>query len=265
MTACRRRPKRRFDRTCGISRRHSTGLSVRFITDATAIRARWTLRNDRLEMNHMPATGVSGLDLYVKDNSHWRFLAVARPSRFPVNEVALVGGLTDTEREFRLYFPLYNGVTKVEIGVPDGATLTAAPPLAPAKKPIVFYGTSITQGGCASRPGWHTPPSCMRKLDCPIINLGFSGNGKTEPELAELLSELDASVFVMDSLPNLETEEAVRRVPSFIARLRSAHPSTPIALVENVVYTDAHSVASCRENVGQECVSQNAVCGAIGH
>src|SRR5436190_8761674 len=69
---------------------HSAGLSVRFITNATAIRARWTLRNERLEMNHMPATAVSGLDLYVKANSHWRFLAVGMPSSFPGNEVTLV-------------------------------------------------------------------------------------------------------------------------------------------------------------------------------
>ncbi|SFI29590.1 SGNH/GDSL hydrolase family protein [Planctomicrobium piriforme] len=221
---------------------NSAGLSVRFITDATKIRARWTLRSDRIAMSHMAATGVSGVDLYVRSEGKWHFLAVGRPAQFPVNDVLLTQGLVPGEKEFRLSFPLYNGVEKVEIGIPPSATFRAPDPL-PKQKPIVFYGTSITQGGCASRPGMSYPAILGRRMEMPVINLGFSGNGKSEPEMATLLAELDPALYVIDCLPNLETAQAVERLPGFIATLRAAHPQTPILLVENFIYTNSPFVA----------------------
>src|SRR4029078_5952866 len=99
-------------------------------------------------------------------------------------------------REFRIYFPLYNGIEKLEIGVPEAATFKPAPPFAAGIKPIVFYGRSINQRGCASRPGMAYPAILGRTLGLPVINLGFSGNGKTEPEIARLLAELDAGAYM---------------------------------------------------------------------
>ncbi|MDB5334393.1 MAG: hypothetical protein JWN70_12, partial [Planctomycetaceae bacterium] len=96
---------------------HSAGLAVRFVTDARTIHARWTLTKAELAMPHMPATGVSGLDLYVKDSgTTWRWLSVGQP-RAQTNSVALVSGLPVGEREYMLYLPLYNGVTNVELGI----------------------------------------------------------------------------------------------------------------------------------------------------
>ena len=95
-----------------------------------------------------------------------------------------------SDSEFMLYLPLYNGVKSVEIGVPRDASFAAAAPRpAERSKPIVFYGTSITQGGCASRPGMVHTAIVGRRFDRPVINLGFSGNGRMEPELAELIAD----------------------------------------------------------------------------
>jgi lysophospholipase L1-like esterase len=113
---------------------------------------------------------------------------------------------------------------------------------------VVVYGTSIVQGGCASRTGMAYPAIVGRKLDWPMINLGFSGNGKTEPEMAALLAELDPAVYVLDSLPNLRPAEVGERVEPFIRVLRKAHPTTPIVLVENVAYTNAEFVESRRRS-----------------
>jgi lysophospholipase L1-like esterase len=226
---------------------HSSGLSVRFVTNATAISARWSLRSRRLEMPHMPATGVSGVDLYVKDDGRWHYLATGRPTRAENNESVLVRDLEPVEREFRLYLPLYNGLEKLEFGVPDATTFKPAPPIRAGLRPLVFYGTSITQGGCASRPGMAYPAILGRMLDVPTINLGFSGNGKTEPEMAHLLSEINAAAYVLDSLPNLDTAQVGERLPAFIDILRQRHPTVPIVLVESIPYPDKPFVAKRNE------------------
>ncbi len=226
----------------------SAGMHYTFVTDATFVRARWKVRKpDRLALPHMPATGVSGVDLYVRDAGEWRFLAVGRPEA-AANEKTLVRGLEKRVREYRLYLPLYNGVESVEIGLPEGATFAAAP-LRAERRPVVFYGTSILQGGCASRPGMAYPSILGRMLDWPTVNLGFSGNGKTEPELAQLLAELDPAAYVLDSLPNLDVAQVKERVEPFLAAIRAKHPTTPIVLVENVNYTDTGFLAARRDKV----------------
>jgi hypothetical protein len=229
----------------GLSR-HSAGLCVRFVTDAATLQARWTLTSDRLAMPHMAATGVSGLDLYVKVDGRWRWLAVGQPRQAPTNTAQLTANLPPGHREYTLYLPLYNGVSSVELGVPAGSKLSVAPPRANAK-PVVFYGTSITQGGCASRTGMVHTAILGRWLDSPVINLGFSGNGKMEPELASLMAQLDPAVYVLDCLPNMSPAEVSERVPPFVQTLRKARPQTPIVLVEDRDYSDAFLVASRRE------------------
>lgn len=229
----------------------SAGMLYRFTTDASLLRARWKLRKPtRLALPHMPATGVSGLDLYVRDAGQWRWLANGRPLS-GINEQTLVRGLPKKSREYVLYLPLYNGVESVELGLPEGATLGSASSRVAGRKSILFYGTSILQGGCASRPGMAYPSIVGRMLDWPTINLGFSGNGKTEPEMAKLLAELDPAAYVIDSLPNLSVAEAGERVEPFVKTLRAAHPSTPIVFVENVNYTNSSIVEPQRAKVSE--------------
>jgi lysophospholipase L1-like esterase len=218
----------------------STGLRYRFVTDARALRGRWKLRREEhLALPHMPATGVSGLDLYVRDDDRWRWVGAGRPVKPGLNEAMLADGLKGEKREYLLYLPLYNGVESVEIGLPAGAVFELAPDRYAGQKAILFYGTSIVQGGCASRPGMAHAAILGRMLDWPTINLGFSGNAKSEPEVAQLLAGLDPAVYVLDSLPNLNAEETAERLEPFVKTIRAAHPKTPIVLVENVTYADS--------------------------
>jgi len=214
---------------------HSAGLSVRFVSDSPEISARWSVRSGNLAMPHMPATGVSGLDLYAKDGDRWRWLAQGRPSQQNDNVAKLVGGAPAGLHEYTIFLPLYNGTEKLEIGIKPGATLAKGPARADAR-PIVFYGTSITHGGCASRPGMSYPAIVGQRLDRDHINLGFSGNGKMEPEMATLIAELKAAVFVLDCLPNMTPEQVTERVAPTVKTLRAVHPKTPIVLVENIIY-----------------------------
>lgn len=235
------------DAVWGLSR-HSAGLAVRFVTDAPSLRARWTLTSDRLAMAHMPATGVSGVDLYARVDGRWHWLAVGQPQAGTTHTVTLASTLPEGERAYLLYLPLYNGVSAVEIGVPPGARLSLAPPRsAEHQKPIVVYGTSITQGGCASRPGMVHTAILGRRFDRPVINLGFSGNGLMEPELANLLAELEAAVYVLDCLPNMSAAQVAERVAPFVRRLRQSHPTTPIVLAEDRTYADAVLIDAHRQ------------------
>ena len=233
------------DPVWGLSK-NSAGMSVRFVTDATTIAARWKLRSTSLALPHMPATGVSGVDLYAKlPSGVWHWLAIGKPTA-QTNTAVLTSALEPGKREFQLYLPLYNGVESVEIGVPESATLTKAPGWGD-RKPIVFYGTSITQGACASRPGMCYSAIVGRWLDRPVINLGFSGNGKMEREVADLLAELDPCVFVINTLPNLSAAEVTERTATLVNIVRKAHPVTPIVLCEDRSYANAVFVKAQRE------------------
>lgn len=213
----------------------TAGIAVRFVSDSPEFRARWELNSPNIAMNHMAASGVSGLDLYVRHNGKWRWLAVGRPTA-QANEAALIVNLPKKSREYTLYLPLYNGVSKLEIGVPEGSKIEPAPPRTRDMKPVVFYGTSITQGGCATRPGMAYPAIIGRWLDVPTINLGFSGNGRCEPEVADLLAELDPSVYVIDCLPNMSQVPVDERIRYLLDVLRRERPKTPVVLVENITY-----------------------------
>jgi len=213
--------------------RNSAGMCVRFVTDATTIRARWALTEAWLYLPNATAIGKSGLDLYVKTEKGWHWLAVGIPTE-QTNEVTLVKDLIPGKREYLLYLPLYNGTKFIELGIPDGCVIEKAPPWGPGeRKPIVFYGTSILQGLAASRPGMVHSAILQRRFNWPVINLGFSGNGKMEPEIATLMSELDPSVYVIDCLPNMDADEIKSRVEPFVKTLRAARPSVPIVLVED--------------------------------
>jgi len=216
--------------------KHSSGELVRFQTDASEVNVRWSLTSAELGMPHMPATGVSGVDLYRHEaDGTYIFIANGRPTSVD-NSVTLPTLNTAGEKhEFLLYLPLYNWVRSLEIGVPHGAFIgKPAPRPEERRRSVVFYGTSITQGGCASRPGMASVAILGRRLDRPVINLGFSGSGKMEPEMATLVAELNPVLFVLDCVANMEAlppEEVERRVTNLARTLRQAHPKTPLLFV----------------------------------
>lgn len=228
----------------GLSR-HSAGMLTRFRTNATTLHVSYEVTSKNLAMPHMPATGVSGLDLYAKDlDGLWKWVAVLPPSN-SIIEQEWVSGLAPGLREYAVYLPLYNGVKYLKIGTPKIADWE---PLLPrSSQPIVFYGTSITQGACATRPGMAHTAILGRRLDRPVINLGFSGSGTMDLPIADLLGEIDTAVYVIDCLPNMTAEEVRQRTVPFISRLRNLRPSTPILLVEDRSYSGSWLIKSQKE------------------
>lgn len=210
--------------------RDSTGMMVRFTTDASAISVHYKLTDANLAMPHMPATGVSGVDLYARDTAgKWRFVQVTRPDKQEM-KVEVIKGLAPGLREYAAYLPLYNGVEFLNIGVPKGAKFEG---LAPRAKPIVFYGTSITHGACASRPGMVHTAILGRRFDRPVVNLGFSGNGRMDAAVGEYLTKIDAAVYVIDCLPNMGPPAVIEKCEPLVRQIRAARPETPIILVED--------------------------------
>lgn len=210
--------------------RDSAGMMVRFQTDATEIHVHYKLMDANLAMPHMPATGVSGIDLYARDtDGKWKWVMVTKPNKQEM-KTAIIKGLAPGMREYAAYLPLYNGVEFVQIGVKPGAKFEG---LAPREKPIVFYGTSITHGACASRPGMVHTAILGRWFDRPVVNLGFSGNGKMDQEVGDYLVQLDPAAYVIDCLPNMNAAAVTARCVPLVKQLRAARPDTPIILVED--------------------------------
>lgn len=215
---------------------HSAGLFFRFRTDADRILVQYKLLGANLAMSHMPATGVSGLDLYSLYEGKWLWAGNTKPKKQEDQET-IVSGMKNTMKDFILYLPLYNGIDRLEIGVPETAKFFAIAPV--KEKSIVYYGSSIAHGGCASRPGNAYTAMLGRRLGLPVINLGFSGSAKMEPELAKIFAELDPAVFVLDPIPNMSEEMVKERAIPFIQILREHHPDTPILLVEDRINSNA--------------------------
>ncbi|MBQ9088050.1 MAG: SGNH/GDSL hydrolase family protein [Lentisphaeria bacterium] len=211
----------------------TAGAMLRFTTDAEEIRLDVRL-NKNSKMDHMPATGSMGFDIYCGSGSGKKFV---RTTRFDRNADAYtvpiyaLNGREKKLREFTLHFPLYSGVEYFRIGFSSGATVLPPSPWSDPR-PVVVYGTSIQQGGCASRPGMCHTNIMSRMLNRPFINLGFSGNGKGEPAAAELLASVkNPAMFVLDYYANVRVDGLRATLPGFIDILRRAHPETPILLV----------------------------------
>ncbi|MEO6567155.1 MAG: SGNH/GDSL hydrolase family protein [Opitutaceae bacterium] len=213
--------------------RDSSGMMVRFKTDATSIYVQYNLSKtqEQLGMWNMPPTGVSGIDLYARDSAgKLRWVQVAR-ARTPEVRIELVRGLAPGSREYAAYLPLFNRVESLSIGVPQGAVFEGLAPR--TAKPIVFYGTSITHGIAASRPGMVHTAILGRRLELPVINLGFSGNGRMDAAVGEFLAQIDAAVFVIDCLPNMSPATVRTKAGPLVRQLRAVRPNTPIVLVED--------------------------------
>jgi hypothetical protein len=215
--------------------RDSAGMMVRFKTNSPSIHVHYKLRKSNLAMPHMPATGVSGIDLYARDNDgKWKWVQVTKPATQEV-KAEIIKGLAPGTREYAAYLPLYNGVEFMSMGVEKDSQFVT---LAPREKPIVFYGTSITHGACASRPGMVHTAILGRKLDRPVVNLGFSGNGKMDEAVGKYLIQIDAAAFVIDCLPNMGPAEVSAKCVPLVNQLRKARPETPIVLVEDRRFTN---------------------------
>ena len=239
--------------------RSSTGMRVRFQTDASVIYVRYHLLTAQLASALMSATGFSGMDLYARDSTgRWRWVNATHPAAQQV-ETKFAEGLAPGWREYAAYLPIYNGVDSLEIGVPPGARFEG---LAPRPNPIVFYGTSVTQGGTVSRPGMNYTAILGRHLDLPVVNLGFGGYGRMDAAVGALMAQIDARLYFIGCLANMQADDVRRKCVPLIRQLRAARPHTPIVLFEDRRYTvswlmpaetkhDEDNIAALRESYAQ--------------
>ena len=221
---------------------NSAGLYLRFRSDSPSIHAKW-VSTPGYGMPHMTDVGDNGLDLYCLLDGKWTFVG----SGFTWDggkskRRRLVGNMEPGMREYMLYLSLYDGVDSLYLGVEKGYALYQPLAATPSTKgPVVAYGTSILQGGCASRPGMAHTAILSRRLDREIINLGFSGNARLDYEIAELIASVEnPSLVILDYVPNSGADEINERGRKFFDIIRSAHPKVPVILVEDPIFP--HSV-----------------------
>ncbi|RYY16658.1 MAG: acetylhydrolase, partial [Chitinophagaceae bacterium] len=213
---------------------NTAGEFIEFTTNAKNISVRYGVTG-AFNMPHMPSTGVSGTDLYTFNNGKWEWM----PGKFSFKDTVTYNFNNinaSVSKLYRLYLPLYNGVKWLQVGVARDASLAFA--AAQPSRPVVVYGTSIAQGGCASRPGLGWTAILERSLNIPVINLGFSGNGRLEAPILNAMTEIDARAYILDCIPNLGDSisypdaEVRKRIIDAVAILRKVRPAVPILLTE---------------------------------
>ncbi|MGN6295630.1 MAG: SGNH/GDSL hydrolase family protein [Ginsengibacter sp.] len=233
---------------------NTAGEFIHFKTSATEITVRYTLASNNFSMPHMPSTGVSGLDLFAVDvNGNWNWA----PGRYHFGDTCsytfknlfLAKNQTKVS-DFYLYLPLYNSVKWLSIGVNEKDSFAFAEKR--KEQPIVAYGTSILQGAVASRPGLAWTNILERKIDRTIINLGFSGNGRFEKPIFDLMAKVDAKLYILDCMPNLtggySDEEIKSRVVYGVNKLREKNKAVPLLFVAHAVGSAPYFMDTARLN-----------------
>lgn len=203
------------------------GGRVRFKTDSSFVFIKAEM-DGILRSSHIPLTGSSGFDMYA-DKLYAGTFVPPYDMKDGYESKIILG--ESKEREITVNFPTYSQVKELYIGIKKGSTLKKADDYR-VKKPVVYYGSSITQGGCVSRPGTTYQEILSRKFDCDYINLGFSGSAQGEDAMAEYLANIDQSVFVMDYDYNSPTEETLMNTheKTFLT-FRKKNPDVPVVMI----------------------------------
>jgi hypothetical protein len=187
-------------------------------------------------MDHMAFTGIKGVDLYAYVDGSWKFVNTGRV-KGKTNEFTMVKNSGGIFREYLLNLPLYDGIDSLSIGVNTNAEISIPHEnWLLTKMPVVYYGSSIAQGGCASRPGMLFTNILSRALDRSFINMGFSGNGTFDLPVGDAMCETDAALYVIDCNPNTQTELIYDRAVALVNYMKKKRPEVPILLVENFYY-----------------------------
>ena len=206
---------------------NTAGGRLRFRTDSPYV-AIIAKMGSLGKMSHFTYTGAIGFDLYA-DN---RYVGSFIPPHGITDGYESILNLGErTSREITINFPLYSEVEKLVIGL-DGDAVIEAPTPYKTEKPVVFYGSSITQGGCASRPGTCYQSIVSRRFDFDFINLGFSGNAKGEDNIADYIASLDMSAFVYDYDHNAPTVEHLAKTHErMFLKIRAKNSTLPIIMM----------------------------------
>lgn len=223
---------------------NSSGLAIYFKTDSPKIKIKYTVSGSK-SMPHMPALGVSGIDMYCVDNNDIVSFCFGQ---YNIGDTITYNYdfKSGNNNEYRIYLPLYNSVSSFEIGVEDGSKMKFIG--TETQKPIVVYGTSIAQGACASRPAMAWTNIVHRNMDIPLYNYGFSGNGRLEKEVIKYLCEIDARIYILDCIPNifyLKEDQLIKLIVDAVKQIRLSSDA-PILLVEhagnsNKMFIDEHA------------------------
>ncbi len=241
---------------------HTAGGQLRFRTDSTRVVIKAEIRNKGV-MDHMAQTGNNGFDLYVGDPDAIRFRSVTRFAMLATEYTCELFKNADRKaRHFTLNFPLYNGVNKLTLGLDADCAVKPPAPWADSRK-IAVYGTSITQGGCACRPGMAYTNILSRDLNMPAYNYGFSGSGRGEPEVARCIAAVDdVALFILDYEANCHQPGGLETtLPVFIDILRAKHPTTPILVVSRVRYSVDDDRYDARREIQRSEVARRRTAG----
>ncbi len=212
---------------------HAAGTYISFRSNSSQISAKWCTTSAR-PYNNLTAVAFEGLDLYVLEDGAWKFAGVGRPGHADCSESILVKNMSQEARDYLMYLPLYDGITNLEIGVDSTASLESLE--SPFQKQVLVYGTSITQGASASRPGLAYPSLLARKMGVDFINLGTSGSAKMEIQVARFLASQPMDAFIIDCVPNSSVDNIRERTAPFINAIREKHPEIPIIAIGGVIF-----------------------------
>ncbi|MBC9797427.1 SGNH/GDSL hydrolase family protein [Sinomicrobium weinanense] len=231
--------------------KNPAGAAILFKTDSRSIKVKWELEKYKIWWNMSPLT-VNGMDLYGWNGSSWQYVASARPSGTE-NKATIIDHMDGQMRHYMMYLPLYSTLRSVSIGVEKDATIRKADPQFLPKRSIAIYGSSITQGASASRPGMAYPSIIGRAMQAEVYNFGFSGSGKMELGAADFVRESDADVYILDCVPNPSPEQIAFRTVPFVKRLRKSHPDTPVIMVESLFREHGHWDLKTGKRVTAQC------------
>ena len=226
---------KRVSRGVDILHTNTAGGRIRFVTNSKSLA--FLIKCDGgLPSENGAYLNRVALDVYADG----RFFGVTRGGNSYPNTyyeaIVKSQGIAEGDKTFTVYMPNYGEIHQVYVGIEKGATLSAAPDYT-YEKPIIYYGSSITQGGCASRPGNAYPSMLERMLDSNYINLGFSGNAKGEPEMAEYIASMEMSVFVYDYDHNTPSREHLLATHEpFYKIIREKNPDIPIVMISMPKY-----------------------------
>lgn len=217
----------------------SAGIAIRFASDSRSIGTRYCLKKNN-HMNHMADCGIKGTDLYVLgDNGKWEFVNSVRPANDTLQTGLYVKNLDGRMHEYMIYLPLYDGIRWMEIAVDQDASIQKPQVDNPkaSRGKVVWYGTSILQGGCASRTGMAATNIIQRELGIECVNIATSGQGKMYFPMARALARVDdVAAYVVDPVPNCTLEQCDTLTVRFVNILRKAHPDVPVIMVEGPMY-----------------------------
>lgn len=236
----------------------TAGGQIRFRTDSKSIQIKVKLTGVA-NMNHMPATGQCGFDCYISHGSELYYCSTTTYDHSKTEyQCELYKHEKSILKDVVINFPLYQGVEEVLIGINKESNIIG-PTKLKYDKNIIFYGTSITQGGCASRPGMSYTNILSRKLSANCINLGFSGSGCGEPELAHIISEIpQIGCLILDYEPNcVSTQLFKTTLPSFIEVFREAHKTTPVIVISRTPSSGENFYEEVLKDRRERCEFQN--------